>query len=563
MNALTTGCSILQLCLIIKTESMNWKKATLYITGMLITSLSFAQYPASPDRLYGQLFRDVQLQKVFPDGKTFADCTPKRNLKDIMYDYGLRKGPNMNLKKFVTDNFDMPPAPPQLNYIRQEKDISMHIKNLWGVLKRPADAPAKLAGGSLLPLPNSYVVPGGRFREVYYWDSYFTMLGLKESGELTTIESMVKNFAFLINTYGHIPNGNRTYYAGRSQQPYFSYIVEMLAGIKGNSVYTTYLPALEKEYAYWMEGADKIKNGAAYKHVMKLDDGTVLNRYFDEAIGPRPESYKEDYELAEAVANELAMRVRMASPGALKKLLADTKARVYVALRAGAESGWDFSSRWLMDEQNLESIQTTDILPVDLNCLLYSLEMTIAKAKGLANKNSAAAYLQKANKRKAAILKYCWNQQTGFFYDYNGVSKSQSTLVTAAGLFPLFVKIASDQQATAVESVVTKMLLKPGGLVTTTKNTGQQWDAPNGWAPLQWIAITGLNNYNKKATADELAGRWLSLNEKVYAETGKLMEKYNVEDITKAAGGGEYPTQDGFGWTNGVYLALKKMYPTK
>ncbi len=529
-----------------------------------------AQSPASPDKIYGQLFQDVQLQKIFPDGKIFVDCTPKRNVKDIMYDYGMMKGANMDLKKFVTDNFDLPPAPPQLNYIQQEKDVSMHIKNLWGALKRKADFSSSLSefknplGNSLLPLPNTYIVPGGRFREIYYWDSYFTMLGLRESGEVEMIENMVKNFAYLINTYGHIPNGNRSYYLSRSQPPFFSMIVELLAGIKGASIYKTYLPAMEKEYAYWMDGADKIKKGAALKHLIMLDDGTLLNRYCDENSSPRPESYKEDYEVAEAAAHELAMRIRVTSPEALKRILADKKAVVNLNLRSGAESGWDFSSRWFADGKTIETIQTINIIPVDLNCLLYMLEMNISKAKKMTGfKNPAALYLQKANNRKAAILKYCWDNKSGFFYDYNAVNKRQNTEITAAGLFPLFVKIAGNTQAARVEANTKKYLLKDGGIVTTTQHTGQQWDAPNGWAPLQWVTVSGLKNYNKNETAKTIARRWLALNEKVYAATGKMMEKYNVEDLTKEAGGGEYKSQDGFGWTNGVYLALKKLYGLK
>ena len=522
-----------------------------------------AQQPAPPDKIYGQLFRDVQLQKIFPDGKTFVDCTPKRKVKDIMYDYGMMKGPKMNLKKFVADNFELPPAPPALNYIQQEKDVSLHIKNLWGTLKRDADVkPAE--GSSLLPLPYPYIVPGGRFREIYYWDSYFTMLGLKESGEVEMIENMIKNFAYLINTYGHIPNGNRTYYLSRSQPPFFSMMVELLAGIKGDGVYKTYLPAMEKEYAYWMDGTDKIKAGIQLKHLIKLDDGTLLNRYCDASKTPRAESYKEDYEVAEAVANELAMRIRVTSPEALKRVLANTKAAVNVHLRSGAESGWDFSSRWFADGKNIATIQTTDIIPVDLNCLLFAMEMNISKAKKLSGlSNASTIYLQKAGKRKAAILKYCWDEGTKFFYDYNAVTKSRLTDITAAGLFPLFVKIATPAQAAGADAATRRHLLKDGGLVTTIQHTGQQWDAPNGWAPLQWISISGLSSYSKNATAKDIATRWLALNEKVYAATGKMMEKYNVEDLSKEAGGGEYKSQDGFGWTNGVYLALKKMYGGK
>ena len=531
--------------------------------AMMAMQLCNAQQPAPPDKIYGQLFEDVQLQKIFPDGKTFVDCTPKRKVKDIMYDYGIMKGPNMDLKKFVDDNFKLPPAPPQLNYVQQEKDVSTHIKNLWGTLRRNADA-KPVEGSSLLPLPYPYIVPGGRFREIYYWDSYFTMLGLKESGEVEMIENMIKNFAYLINTYGHIPNGNRSYYLSRSQPPFFSMMVQLLAGIKGDGVYKTYLPAMEKEYAYWMEGADKMKAGTAAKHLMKLDDGTLLNRYCDASKTPRTESYKEDQDLAESLAQDLAMRIRVTSPEALKRVLANRKAEVNEHLRSGAESGWDFSSRWFADGKNIATIQTTDIIPVDLNCLLYAMEMNISKAKKLGGQaNAAAVYLQKAGKRKAAILKYCWNEKAGFFCDYDGVSKSGLDKITAAGLFPLFVKIATPAQAEAADATTQKYLLKPGGLVTTTEHTGQQWDAPNGWAPLQWISITGLNNYAKNETAKNIATRWLALNEKVYAATGKMMEKYNVEDLTKEAGGGEYKSQDGFGWTNGVYLALKKMYGGK
>ena len=487
-------------------------------------------YPA-PDKLYGQLFIDVQLGKIFPDGKTFVDCVPKRKVGDIMYDYGMMKGPKFDVKKFVLDNFDLPPSPPALNYVQQEKDIAQHIKNLWPILKREADK--KLEGSSLLPLPYAYIVPGGRFREIYYWDSYFTMLGLKENGEVDMIENMIKNFAYLINTYGHIPNGNRSYYLSRSQPPFFSMMVQLLASIKGDVTYTTYLPQLEKEYNYWM---DKTANT---QHVVKMPDGSLLNRYYDRDDVPRQESYLQDVEVAEKVKGG-------------KEMLRN--------LRSGAESGWDFSSRWFVDEKNITTIQTTNIIPVDLNCLLYNLENVIAKAKAL-NKDELFSneFKKKAAARKAAILKYCWNKTNNFFCDYNISAKKTNDLITAAGLFPLFVNLASKEQAAKLATVTNTELLKDGGIVTTNNHTGQQWDAPNGWAPLQWIGVKGLLNYKQDELAKKIAQRWVSLNEKVYLATGKLMEKYNVEDISKEAGGGEYPGQDGFGWTNGVYLALKKI----
>ncbi len=523
-----------------------------FVTALLLFAAlqCAAQQPAPPNKIYAQLFTDVQLAKIFADGKTFVDCTPKRAVKDIMYDYGMMKGSSFNLKKFVDDNFNIPPAPPAFNYVAKEPQAAAHIKNLWSVLKRAADKTTE--GSSLLPLPNAYIVPGGRFREIYYWDSYFTMLGLKESGETAMIENMIKNFAYLIDTYGHIPNGNRSYYLSRSQPPFFSMMVELLAGIKGNAVYKTYLPQLEKEYNYWMDKT------AATKHTVKMPDGSILNRYYDRDDVPRQESFKEDYELSEAAANELAMRIKMSSPEALQKILDETKANVNRHLRSGAESGWDFSSRWFADEKNISTIQTTDIIPVDLNCLLYNLEMVIAKAQNLKRSELLSnKYKNLAAKRKAAILKYCWNTRKNFFCDYNFISKTQNDIITAAGFFPLFVKIAAMPQAYGVNKTAATFLLKPGGIVTTTNNTGQQWDAPNGWAPLQWVAVTALNNYGFSKDAKTIASRWLAVNDKVYAATGKMMEKYNVEDLSKEAGGGEYPSQDGFGWSNGVYLALK------
>ena len=528
------------------------KKLLAVALFFLLINNSNAQQLAAPDKIYGQLFTDVQLAKVFADGKTFVDCTPKRKVNDIMYDYGLAKGPSLDLKKFVNDNFDLPPAPPPFNYVMKEPEAANHIKNLWGNLKRDADKTVE--GSSLLPLPNAYIVPGGRFREIYYWDSYFTMLGLKEHGETVMIENMIKNFAFLIDTYGHIPNGNRTYYLSRSQPPFFSMMVDLLATIKGNTVYKTYLPQLEKEYNYWMDKT------ATTKHAVTMPDGSILNRYYDRDDKPRQESYKEDYEISEAAANELAMRIKMSSPEALQKILDETRATICRHLRSGAESGWDFSSRWFADEKNISTIQTTNIIPVDLNCLLYNLEIVIAKGKMITKSETVSRkYKSLAAKRKAAILKYCWNAKTNFFCDYNIETKTINNNITAAGLYPLFVKIANAPQATAVAATTKKYLLKPGGVVTTPNNTGQQWDAPNGWAPLQWVAVIGLNNYKQAVLAKDIASRWLALNDKVYAATGKMMEKYNVEDLSKEAGGGEYPSQDGFGWTNGVYLALKSL----
>ncbi len=534
------------------------------IVGLLFAFASYGQQ--TPDQIYGDLFHDVQMNKVFPDGKTFVDCVPKKEPKAILSDYKkLKATPNFSLPNFVKENFDIPVTPP-LNNTEQEKDVVKHINHLWGILKRESDV--KKEGSSLLPLPNPYIVPGGRFREIYYWDSYFTMLGLKESGETEMIENMVKNFAYLINTYGHIPNGNRTYYLSRSQPPFFSLMVGLLAEIKGRQVFVDYLPVLEKEYKYWMDGSDQLKNGTAFRRIVKLEDGTLLNRYWDDAITPRQESYKEDIETADAAVKKMLSVSQFKNAAQQKKAEEAKRIEIYQHLRAGAESGWDFSSRWFKDASDITTIETTNIIPVDLNSLLYQAELNLKLAytllpgkspTELARKSSMASmYDRLAQARKKAIDTYCWNEGKGLYTDYWFAEKKISEASTLAGMYPLFVKMADKQRAEKQKDALIRDLQKPGGFATTTFNTGQQWDAPNGWAPLQWIGIRGLQQYYFVEEAKVASARWVKLNTDVYARTGKLMEKYNVVDTKLEAGGGEYPSQDGFGWTNGVLLALIK-----
>ena len=525
------------------------KNVILSVFHLLLVSVLFAQ--PTPDVIYGKLFTDIQTSRVFADSKTFVDCTPKRKPAEIMKDYQKAQGVGFDLEKFVTDNFNLPPAPPAFKYVHQEKDVTKHIVNLWGILKREADKPVE--SSSLLPLPYPYMVPGGRFREIYYWDSYFTMLGLKESGEVKLIENMVDNFAFLINRYGHIPNGNRTYYLSRSQPPFFSMMVELLAGIKGKSVYKKYLPAMEREYAWWMQGSAGLKNGSAYNRVIKLEDGTVLNRYWDLLRTPRQEGYTEDVKVAEEAAAEKMMNIRFADKSSMENFRLDFEKYIYRNLRTGACSGWDFSSRWFRNPQKITTIQVTEIAPVDLNCLILHLQQTILKAKGKAEDASCL-------KRKAAILKYFWNDELGYFTDYHFVNEMQQTNITPAGMYPfIFIDFGTGkniEMGVRVATVLKDQLLKDGGLQSSAFNTGQQWDAPNGWAPLQWMAVMALENCGQELLAKEIATRWIKLNKDVYGRTGKLMEKYNVVDLQLEAGGGEYPSQDGFGWTNGVLLAL-------
>ena len=350
---------------------------------------------------------------------------------------------------------------------------------------------------------------------------------------------MVENFVSLVDRYGHIPNGNRSYFLSRSQPPFFASMVELIVARSRDPapMYAAFLPALSQEYAFWMEGADTLEPGKAHRRVVRLDDGTLLNRYWDDRDSPREESYREDVETARA-SNRPA-------------------ADVYRDLRAAAESGWDFSSRWLADGKSLATINTTALVPVDLNSLLFHLETILAKAYAASRKpERAAEFRARAALRKAAVRRYLWDAREGIFTDYLWREGKPTGTVTAASLYPLFFGLATQAQADRVAQVVRSRLLKPGGLVTTTVQSGQQWDAPNGWAPLQWIAIEGLNAYGKRALAQTIARRWIGRVVTAYRNTGKLMEKYNVVNPSLVAGGGEYPGQDGFGWTNGVVRKL-------
>ncbi|MCU0444077.1 MAG: alpha,alpha-trehalase TreF [Microscillaceae bacterium] len=490
----------------------------------------------SPDRLYGDLFVQVQMQKIFPDGKTFVDCKPKIAPAEILKKYESEKRQaQFDLKKFVNTYFELPPD--LSNAFRSDTSLTAeaHLNRLWDVLTRQPDP---LNSGTLIPLPKPYIVPGGRFREVYYWDSYFTMLGLQVAGKAELIENILDNFAYLIDNQGFIPNGNRTYYLGRSQPPFFAMMVSVLGEMKGKQLIIKYLPQLEKEYKFWMNGQEKLSADAlAHRRVVRMPDGEVLNRYWDDFATPRPESYREDVETAQK-ANQ-------------------TPEITYRDLRAGAESGWDFSSRWFGNPQDLATIQTTQIAPVDLNCLLYNLENLLAQTyASQKNQSQATHYQQLAQNRKKAILKYFWHEKLLFFTDYHFIRRQKLEVLSLAGVYPLSFQIAEASQAQAVAQVLESKFLRAGGLVTTLTGNGQQWDAPNGWAPLQWMSIWGLRNYQQTKLAQAIKTRWTQLNIRVYKRTGKMLEKYNVENLDLIAGGGEYPLQDGFGWSNGVLLRL-------
>jgi alpha,alpha-trehalase len=504
---------------------------------ILASTGTFVRPQKSPDVGLGELFTDVQNNLIYADSKTFADLIPRRSMKLIQQEYLLEKqDPLFDLRDFVSRHFYAFDEHQTSYKTNPHNTVTEHIHELWNELERKN----RCDRGSLIALPNTYIVPGGRFKEQFYWDSYFIMLGLAADGKWKTIEGMVKNYAYMIRKFGFIPTANRTYFLTRSQPPFFSHMVRLLARHKGSSVLVEYLPYMLLEYRFWMKGRSKLAKTEhkAFARVVEMPNGVMLNRYYDNKTTPRPESLHEDMSTAKDAPHRQSDRL-------------------FLHLRAAAESGWDFSSRWFHDAKDMRTIHTADIIPIDLNCLLYELEMTIAEAHQLCRQTLLAHRFQAAAERRAkAITSYCWNPQKGFFFDYNFHRGEQTPHLTLAAVFPLYAKIASTAQAKAVADRIEKDFLKPGGLTTTLVDTGQQWDAPNGWAPLHWVTIQGLRNYGHHALAGEIKSRWMKNNLKVFSKKRKLVEKYNVIDIHKLGSGGEYPLQDGFGWTNGVLTAL-------
>lgn len=485
-----------------------------------------------PSDLFGDLFREVQSRRIYPDSKSFADAVPRGALAEIVAEWE-RKAPlsDRELQEFVRANFDVPADARHIDAVPD--DFESYLSEALGALTRvQSDAPCN---SSAIALPRPFIVPGGRFREFYYWDSYFAMLGLAGCNRQDLIEDMIENFGSLLDRFGHIPNASRTYYLSRSHPPVF-YLAAMMSKDGSREGRLRRLAWMRKEHDFWMAGEGAVAPGGARRRVVCMPDGAILNRYWDDLDRPRDESWLEDVEIAQGLPEE-------------------ARTELWRNLRAGAESGWDFSSRWLADGKSLASICVTRIVPVDLNCLLFGLEKAIASESALLqNVEQAEEFEQRAAVRSAAISRYLWNEATGFHADYWLDTGAPSPDLTAAAAFPLFVGQCSAEQARSTANAL-RTLLAPGGLLTTRVTTGQQWDAPNAWAPLQWIAFAGLHAYAEAELADEIARRWVALVRRHHASSGQIMEKYDV--VAEAAGGGgEYPVEIGFGWTNGVTIAL-------
>lgn len=526
---------------ITKLKSLKLPRNDAIKSALVNTAGVLMMTKASPDDALGELFAAIQTNRVYGDGQIFVDLVPRGRMKQIKKEYDLEKNdPNFDLREFANRHFYAIKAENEEYHTNPEHSPREHIRDLWNVLERKN----RRDKGSLIALPYKFIVPGGRFTCMYYWDTYFTMLGLAADERWDLVEGMLKNCSYMIRKFGFIPNGNRTYFLSRSQPPLYSHMVKLMARHQNRSLtLLEHLPYLLGEYRFWIKGRRQLAESGdpemvALRRLVRMPDGTLLARYFDNKAKPRPESLREDLDTADGAGHT------------------DTE-KLYLDLRAGAESGWDFSSRWFADADDISTIHTTDIVPIDLNCLLYHLETTIAETYQLMFQPLLARKFSRlADKRKAAIRKYLWDDDEQFFMDYDFRSGQHTQHVTIAAAFALFTKVATPAQAKSVAKRIEKDFLKKGGLVTTLSDNGQQWDYPNGWAPMQWAAIQGLREYGFHGLAEEIKKAWVKTCVDLYGREGKMVEKYNVVHPNRLGGGGEYVLQDGFGWTNGVLAAL-------
>ena len=477
------------------------------------------------------------------------------------------------------------PAPPEVAALHSA--CGVRVEHLPKRIEHPGDLnPSDLKVPGLLYLPKKYVVPGGRFNEMYGWDSYFIILGLLEDERLDLARGMVENFFFEIEHYGNILNANRTYYFTRSQPPFLSSMIR--------SVYEADISATPQGYKTadaWLRRAYEF---AVRDHDLWLTPPhrageTGLARYHDLGVGPVPEmedasDYYPDilrWLLAHPevktsyLVDGPAMLGEGASDTVLAKLSVDScdpriskvcarshigthwlSARFYEGDRADRESGFDPTFRF-----GPYAGSTEDYAPVCLNALLYKYEMDLAWMAGKLGKLAEAEqWKRQAAARRQNIDKYLWNQASGLYFDYDFTTRKQSRYEYITTFYPLWAGVASPDQAKAVQKHVGDML-RPGGLAMSTYESGLQWDLPFGWAPTMWIADSGLAQTGDLTDAREIARRFMHTIEANYAGDHTVREKYNMVDSSadvKVATGYKMNVV-GLGWTNAAYLKMKHL----
>ena len=420
----------------------------------------------------------------------------------------------------------------------------------------PAD-PKEIREHGLLYLPHPYVVPGGRFNEMYGWDSYFIQVGLLRDGEIELAKNMVDNFLYQIENYGKVLNANRTYYLTRSQPPF---LTQMVLGVYRKTHDIKWLrdavPAIEEYYRFW----------TSEPHLTKE---TGLSRYYDLGDGPAPEvisderdekgrthydRVKEYYRTHEIKDYDLGQYYNRE-----KDELTDL---FYKGDRSMRESGFDPSNRF--GPFNIDIIHYN---PVCLNSLLYLMETEAAEImRTLGRVRDAKLWLGRAEGRRRSINRLMWDERDGLYYDFNFVEKRIRRYPFVTTFYPLWAGIADRKQAARVVANLNRFE-RAGGLQTSTNASGNQWDAPFGWAPMQLIAVKGLRRYGYAKEANRITVNFLSMVLKDFLEHNTIVEKYDVERRSSQLGAGikfgYAANQIGFGWTNAAFTELYAELPER
>ena len=477
------------------------------------------------------------------------------------------------------------PAPAAVTEL--EERCHVKIARLPRRIEKLGDVrPEELPNAGLLYLPSPYVVPGGRFNEMYGWDSYFILLGLEADHREALAKGMVDNFLFEIEHYGGVLNANRTYYLTRSQPPF---LTSMIRAVYENPASFPATPAGRTEARAWLERAYTLaqKDYSTWTRPEHLAGITGLARYFDYGSGPVPEMADDSTYYPDVIRslidhpNEVAGYAFLVKgsehPDAveavrLKQTSCDVNVSVvcmhawaggyrlskdfYVGDRAMRESGFDPSNRF-----GPFSGATHHFAPVCLNSLLYRYERDLEHLAHLLGKPKDAAHWdRRAQARNSAIHRYLWRAKDGVFADFDFTHGRSSTYAYITSLYPLWAAVATREEA---KQMVDKLNLfeRPGGLSMSNTNTGLQWDEPYGWAPTNWIAISGLDTEGFHADAARIAEHFDATVDLGFAEDGTIREKYNVvsRNANVQVSTGYKQNVIGFGWTNAVYLKNKQV----
>jgi len=477
----------------------------------------------------------------------------------------------------------VPAHSPVPDVLRQlQKHCKVEVRELPVSISGPGQVTTNISPPGLLYLENSYVVPGGRFNEMYGWDSYFIVRGLVEDKRIALARGMIENFFYEIEHYGTVLNANRTYFLTRSQPPFLTsmilavYEAEKATGKDDRDLLEKGYQYASKDYEMW--NRDPHQAGE-----------TGLSRYYDFGNGPAPESLKDEtnfyrkvtgfFLLHEAGRNYISvLDATRGEPDAGKGYavavcdIANTMAQpdceptrkvslvtdYYKGDRAMRESGFDISFRF-----GPYGAATHHYAPVCLNSLLYKTEKDLQKISEILNrKEDTQRWQERAQQRQERIQKYLWNAQRGMFFDYNLDTASRSTYDYITTFYPLWAGLATQEQAEAVRRNL-EVFEKPGGLAMSDRDNAVQWDYPYGWAPTQLLAIEGLRRYGYNKDADRVSYEFLSTVAENFRRDGTIREKYNVATRSSEAhvAAGYQQNVVGFGWTNGAFLALLHALP--